>query len=191
MKLSRSPWLQVNKASISREANHGNVRSTHDHDLLTQGSRTFAVRWVSDLANRIAGVLMRSRKISRRSILAASSDVGPGDGLDPRFDRPDEPPKVKNRKALQLCGQVAETLALVLGDSGDAVLQNLLVQSVVPWPTSARVLVTVTPAIADGFDEEPVAAHLDAAQTRLRSEVAASIHRRKVPDLLFRILPPS
>ena len=76
---------------------------------------------------------------------------------DPRYDRPDGPSKVKNRKALQLCGQVAETLSLVFDDSGDATLQNLLVQSVVPWPTSARVLVTVIPAIADGFDEMQIA----------------------------------
>jgi ribosome-binding factor A len=132
---------------------------------------------------------MRSRRISRRAILSASADVGPGDGLDPRFDRPDEAGKVKNRKALQLCGQVAETLALVLADSGDAVLQNLLVQSVRPWPTSARVLVTVTPAAGYGVDAQTVAAHLEAARQRLRTEVAAAVHRRKVPELLFRVAP--
>jgi ribosome-binding factor A len=131
---------------------------------------------------------MPPRKIPRRAILSASTDIGPGDGLDPRFDRPDEPRKVKNRKALQLCGQVAETLALVFADSGDAVLQNLLVRSVVPFPTSARVLVTVAPAVAEGFDEGQAAAHLEAARARLRSEVAAAVHRRKVPDLDFRII---
>jgi ribosome-binding factor A len=134
---------------------------------------------------------MALRKISRRAILSASADVGPGDGLDPRFDRPEDSGKVKNRKALQLCGQVAETLALVLADSGDAVLQNLLVESVRPWPTSARVLVTLTPAVAEGSGEETVAARLEAARTRLRGEVAAAVHRRKVPDLLFRIVPRS
>jgi ribosome-binding factor A len=132
---------------------------------------------------------MRSRRISRRAILSASADVGPGDGLDPRLDRPDEAGKVKNRKALQLCGQVAETLALVLADSGDAVLQNLLVQSVRPWPTSARVLVTVATPAGDEVDGQTVAAHLEAARLRLRAEVAAAVHRRKVPDLLFRIAP--
>jgi ribosome-binding factor A len=132
---------------------------------------------------------MRPRKISHRSLLTGTADVGPDDGLDPRFDPPDQSGKVKNRKALQLCGQVAETLALVLADSGDAVLQNLLVESVVPWPTAVRVLVTVAPAIPDSFDEGQVAAHLEAAGVRLRREVASAIHRRKVPDLLFRIRP--
>ncbi len=130
---------------------------------------------------------MHRRKISRRAILSASAEAGPGDGLDPRFDRPEEAGKVKNRKALQLCGQVAETLALVLADSGDAVLQNLLVRSVVPWPTSVRVLVTVAPAVADGFDGGAALARLETAKVRLRREVAAAVHRRKVPDLLFRI----
>jgi ribosome-binding factor A len=130
---------------------------------------------------------MRPRRISRRSILSASTDVGPGDGLDPRFDRGDAPPRVKNRKALQLCSQIAETLALVLSDSGDPVLQNLLVQSVVPWPTTARALVTVTPAVSREFDDARAAAHLQGARARLRCEVAAVVHRRKVPDLFFRI----
>ena len=133
---------------------------------------------------------MRRRKISRRSLLSAASDVGPGDGQDPRFDRPDEPAKVKNRKALQLCGQVAETLSLVFADSGDEVLQNLLVQAVVPWPTSVRVLVTVVPAITDRSDEQLIAERLETARLRLRSEVAAAVHRRKAPDLLFRVQSP-
>jgi ribosome-binding factor A len=134
--------------------------------------------------------MMRSRKISRRSILSATSDVGPGDGHDPRYDRADEPAKVKNRKALQLCGQIAETLTLVLADSGDEVLQNLLVESVVPWPTSARVLVTVVPAMTDRSDQQLIAGRLETAGLRLRSEVAAAVHRRKAPDLLFRVQSP-
>jgi ribosome-binding factor A len=134
---------------------------------------------------------MMRRKISRRSILAASSEIGQGDGLDPRFDRPDEPAKVKNRKALQLCEQVAETLSFVFADSGDETLQNLLVQSVVPWPTSVRMLVTVMPPTAGAIAEGEIAACLANARLRLRSEVATAIHRRKAPDLLFRIAGPS
>jgi ribosome-binding factor A len=133
---------------------------------------------------------MRFRRISRRSILSASSEVGAGDGRDPRFDRPDEPAKVKNRKALQLCAQIAETLAFVFADSADPLLQDLLVVSVVPSPTSARVLVTVAPAVADNFDAQASLNHLQAARSRLRGEIAAAVHRRKVPDLLFRIEQP-
>jgi ribosome-binding factor A len=130
---------------------------------------------------------MRNRRITRRSILSASFEVGAGDGRDPRFDRPDEPTKVKNRKALQLCAQIADTLSLVFADSGDRALQNLLVTSVVPYPTSARVLVTVTPTADDVLDARASLGHLEAARSRLRSEVAAAVCRRKVPDLVFQV----
>ena len=125
------------------------------------------------------------RRISRRAILSASSEIGTGDGLDPRFDRPDEPTKVRNRKALQLCAQIAETLSLLFADSADPVLHNLLVTSVVPHPTSARVLVTVTTTV--DLDLRTSLSHIEAARSRLRSEVAAAVCRRKVPDLMFRV----
>jgi ribosome-binding factor A len=127
------------------------------------------------------------RRISRRAILSASSEIGTGDGLDPRFDRPDEPTKVRNRKALQLCAQIAETLSLLFADSADPVLHNLLVTSVVPHPTSARVLVTVTTTVDLDLDLRTSLSHIEAARSRLRSEVAAAVCRRKVPDLMFRV----
>jgi ribosome-binding factor A len=134
---------------------------------------------------------MRFRRVSRRSILSASTEVGSGDGLDPRFDRPDGPARVNNRKALQLCSQIARTLALVLNDTSDTILQNLLVESVVPYPTSVRLLVTVAPVVREGVDESRIAEHLEANRARLRCEVASAVHRRKVPDLCFRIAPRS
>jgi ribosome-binding factor A len=130
---------------------------------------------------------MHRRKVFRRAILSATGEIGPGDGQDPRYDSPANSAPVKNRKALQLGSQVAETLAFVLADSGDAVLQNLIVVAVVPFPTSVRLLVTLSPAVWDEFDEQTALFHLEHARSRLRSELAASIQRRKVPELLFRI----
>src|ERR1700722_16695234 len=89
---------------------------------------------------------MPPRKISRKDLLAGCSELGERDGNDPRYDRPEEPPKVKNRKALQLCAQAAETLALVLAGDSDDLFRELLVESVAPAPTSARLLVTVSVA---------------------------------------------
>jgi ribosome-binding factor A len=91
---------------------------------------------------------------------------------------------------LQLCAQIAETLAFVFADSADPLLHNLLIVSVVPSPTSARVLVTVAPAVADHFDGQTSLNNLEANRSRLRSEIAATVHRRKVPDLFFRIEQP-
>ena len=133
---------------------------------------------------------MASRKVSRRDLRAGCADPGAGDGLDTRLDRPDEQGRVRNRKALQMCAQVGRTLAQVLsGESGDPVLRDLVVASVVPAPNSARLLVTVAPAPgADDVDPAVVLAHLDRARGLLRNQVAAAVHRRKVPDLTFRVL---
>jgi ribosome-binding factor A len=132
---------------------------------------------------------MTFRRVSRNDLLAACDRIGPEDGVDPRLDRRAEPAKVANRKALQLCGQVQRTLALVLsGDSGDDVLRDLLVESVVPFPTSARLLVTVCRPVAEpAVVAEEILRRLQRTRGRLRCEIAAAVHRRKIPDLLFRV----
>jgi len=101
--------------------------------------------------------------------------------------------RVENRKALQLCSQVAETLALVLaGECRDDLLRDLLVESVVPFPSASRLLVTLVPAVSAGTAPlEEYIEHLEQFKGLLRGEVASAINRRKVPDLVFRILPPS
>lgn len=101
--------------------------------------------------------------------------------------------RVENRKALQLCSQIAETLTLVLsGECNDDLMRDLLVESVVSFPTSSRLLVTLIPAIsADNAPLESYLEHLERFKSLLRSEVASAINRRKVPDLVFRILPAS
>jgi ribosome-binding factor A len=131
-----------------------------------------------------------SRKIFRRNLLQRTDAPGPDDGQDPRYDRPDQPSKVRNRKALQLCSQVAETLSLVLaGECDDDLLRDLLVDSVVPYPTSVRLLATLVPAVSAPADSLPqMAQRLEQHRTQLRSAVASAIHRRKAPELIFRIL---
>ena len=111
------------------------------------------------------------------------------DGVDPRtlFRKPIG--KVPNRKALQLCGQVARALGVVLGECGDDVLRNLGVAAVDPAPDSSRLLVAVY-SLEGSTDPEAVVERLGRAYGLLRSEVAAAIHRRKVPELTFRIVKP-
>ena len=133
---------------------------------------------------------MPFRKVSRKNLLAGCAETGAGDGLDPRYDRPDEATKVPNRKALQLCRQVADTLALVLaGETGDEVLRDLSVVSVVPAPNTSRLLVTVAPSlVAADTDLDAIQHRLDAVQSRLRAEMAHAIHRRRVPELTFQVV---
>jgi ribosome-binding factor A len=133
---------------------------------------------------------MTFKKPSRNDLLSACGEIGPDDGIDPRTQSRHESRKVPNRKALQLCGQVAQTLAHVLAwECGDERLQGLIVESVRPAPNSARLLVTIRfgdarPVISPA----EVLAQLAQASGMLRSEVVAAIHRRKAPELTFRIL---
>ncbi len=134
---------------------------------------------------------MSFKRIRRKDLLSGCSDVGPDDGLDPRYDRRGEP-TLGDRKQLQLCGQVARTLSsLFSGELGDEALRDLLVESVVPAPSSARLLVTVGLApTATPVAPELIAARLEKARGLLRAEVAAAVVRRRAPDLVFRVSAP-
>src|SRR5690242_16824834 len=120
---------------------------------------------------------------------SSCESLGPGDGVDPRLEPSDPFRKVDNRKALQLCAQAARTLALVLGECRDEVLRDLAIESVVPAPNSARLLVSVYQlTLGDTVDTVQVLQRLQQAHGLLRSEMAQAIHRRKTPDLLFRVI---
>lgn len=126
---------------------------------------------------------------TRESLLAFPGEVCAEDvafltGRKPRFESRNE-----GRKAKQLCRQVAGALDLVLGDCRDERLQALHVMSVVPAPHSSRLLVTVSADLAgDEFDPQEILELLDQQTPRLRGEVAASIHRKRVPVLAFQVV---
>ncbi len=97
------------------------------------------------------------------------------------------------RKARQLCSQVADTLNYVLaGECDDEVLQNLCVLAVNPAPNTSRLLVTVCSCVPDpNLDVVQVLERLSRATGKLRCEVAATIHRRRTPQLLFQWANPN
>lgn len=98
----------------------------------------------------------------------------------------------ESRKAKQLCRQVTEILDLVLsGDCRDELLQSLHVISVMPAPNSSRLLVTVSADLPiEEFDPQKILELLERHTGRLRCEVAASISRKRVPSLAFRVVGP-
>jgi ribosome-binding factor A len=111
--------------------------------------------------------------------------LGSEDGIDPRdWDKADLPP-VRNRKSLQLCRQVSDALHLAFAGCGDSILNDLLVIAARPAPDSSRILVVVQSATGSGAEAGIVQAHLHRAIGMLRSSVAAAIHRRKTPELVF------
>lgn len=93
-----------------------------------------------------------------------------------------------DHKDRQLCRQVFDALALALADYDDPVLDELVLDSVTPAPSAARVEVRFVPA-HDRVDVEAALAKLDELAGELRAEVAAEVSRRKVPELVFRVQP--
>lgn len=91
-----------------------------------------------------------------------------------------------SRKDSQLCHQVSEALSLALTCSADAVLRDLTVVSVSPAPDTSRLLVTIE--AGEGVEHDFVLDKLQVARGYLRSEVAGAIHRKRTPELMFRIL---
>jgi ribosome-binding factor A len=135
---------------------------------------------------------MSFKKPSQQEILRSCDEAGPEDGADPKTFLRKSTRRVVNRKALQLCSQVARTLNSILaGECGDELLRELAVESVVPAPNSSRLLVTLALSeTASNVDPGQVLARLERAYGLLRSEVAAAVTRKHVPELTFRIARP-
>jgi ribosome-binding factor A len=134
---------------------------------------------------------MNRKKPSRRQLQSLCADIHPDDGVDPKeFFRPTRRSKVVDRKTLQLCSQVADTLNLVLsGECADELLQCLQVVEVRPAPDASQFLVLVSPSSAGPVpDPAAIMQHLAAANGRLRAEVASAIVRRRAPKLVFQLV---
>lgn len=130
---------------------------------------------------------MRSRRFERKPPAGIADELAPEDGLDPRLQKQGSRPTAANRKALQLAAQVERTLVQIFaGECADEVLGDLRVESVVPAPDSGHLLVTLAPA-EQSPELDVVLEHLHRAAGRLRTEVACAIHRRKAPELHFRL----
>lgn len=130
--------------------------------------------------------------MTRDKRLRAHCDaLGEDDGVDPREYFRTTPTGDKNdRKARQLCRQVAETLDQVLsGEIHDDLANSLRVASVVPAPDSSRLLVTVACDLpVDRFDRAELERRLGDLRGLLRCAIAGVITRRKTPNLVFNIL---
>ena len=134
---------------------------------------------------------MTFNKRARKMLRAPCAEFHEDDGVDPRDHRGGNFAEDRlGRKVRQLCRQVAETLDLVLsGDCHDETLQSLRVLSVMPAPNSSRLLVTVGTDLPQGqVDCQSILEQLAKQTGRLRCEVAASIHRRKTPILVFNVV---
>jgi ribosome-binding factor A len=92
----------------------------------------------------------------------------------------------RRHKDLQLCRQVLDALMYALAELDDPIIDELVLTSVDPAPSAARMQVTLSPA-CEGIDRDEALARLRDVTPELREEVAAEISRRRVPELIFRI----
>jgi ribosome-binding factor A len=113
------------------------------------------------------------------------------------FERDDEsdrrPGRSRRRwadhKTLRLCRQVLEALQIgIAGECGDDVLQQVFIASVDPGADPSKLEVTVE--FPPDLSPADAVARLEKAKGLLRTLVAQSISRKKVPDLIFRMAPP-
>jgi ribosome-binding factor A len=91
-----------------------------------------------------------------------------------------------NRKDLQLCRQVFDALTYALAELDDPIIDELVLASVVPAPSAARLQVTLVPSHEDIDPDDALARVRDVAD-ELREEVAAEVTRKRAPELVFRI----
>jgi ribosome-binding factor A len=133
---------------------------------------------------------MTRERPSKNAFDIHCGEIHADDGIDPaEFFRPTRRRNSDQRKARQLCHQVADTLNLVLGAEFGEELSDLRVVEVRPAPDSTQLLVLVTPTVTSTpVDRQAVLNRLSAAAGQLRSEVAASITRKRAPRFLFQII---
>src|SRR5690242_6929202 len=116
------------------------------------------------------------------------SAVGPDDGIDPKLLFHSTSRKKGDRGVRRLCSQVREALTFALaGSCRDETLQSLYVEDVDPAPDATRLAVTVR--VPSDVDVATAHGLLTCVLGLLRAEVAASIRRRRAPELVFRVLP--
>jgi ribosome-binding factor A len=89
---------------------------------------------------------------------------------------------------MQLCAQVARTLHLILLDSQDDDLRDLMVLEVLPLAGTGSLLVRVSYPAQRPDDLPRVQEKLSGAAKALRCEVASAITRRRAPELLFQVV---
>jgi len=135
---------------------------------------------------------MKRNRQTNDQFFSYRADVDPDDGLDPRdFSKSENGRSNNNRKAQQLCAQVAQTLEQVFGESTDAVVQSLQVVEVRPAPDASQLLVLTAPAVGAACSPDEATQALARASGWLRSEVARAITRKRAPQLVFRVVPPT
>jgi len=133
--------------------------------------------------------MKRNNRHSRGTLPCES--MGPEDGINSRDLFRGKSHKKSHHKTHQLCSQVMETINYLLAaDLGDSRLQSVFVEEVVPAPDATWLLVTMRQGWSNAdFGPSEIQEALNGAAGLIRFEVAAVVTRKKVPELVFQVLP--
>lgn len=130
---------------------------------------------------------MTMRKHRPDTLRALCARLEEDDGVRPQR-RPDQArSQTPTRKDRQLCKQVLRALNLaVLAESGSPVLRDVAFIAAEPAPDASRLRITVdASAVLERAGAAEVRAQLARATGFLRSQAAAAISRKRVPELTF------
>ncbi len=95
--------------------------------------------------------------------------------------------RARDRKLKQLAREVYRVLAQALAELGDPRLESAFLVEVRPAPDAGRFAVQVSAGGGDAI--ATVEAALDGVRVHLRGELAAALMRKRVPDLVFEVVP--
>jgi ribosome-binding factor A len=114
-----------------------------------------------------------------------------GGAIRPIFGDADGWGQKPDYKTAALCKQVRRAVSLALvGECSDPVLQELVVNDVLPAPNAGRLLVRLMlRARADGPGVVDVLQRLEKIEGLLRARVGEAIVRKRTPELCFDVIP--
>jgi ribosome-binding factor A len=95
--------------------------------------------------------------------------------------------RADDRKLKQLAREVYRVLAQALAELADPRLESAALVEVCPAPDASRFAVEVSAGA--GATASEVEAALDAARGHLRGELSMALARKRVPDLVFEVVP--
>ncbi len=132
----------------------------------------------------------RTGALSRRVLEEMSrlaDELSPEDGL-PLHRKSGRSSQSSARHSGRLCAQIARALHLALPAAPDPALRRLGLVAVEPDPDDAHLRLILCP-LDPALDPDLALQAARAQSTWLRAEVAAAIHRKRVPHLRFLIAP--
>ena len=91
-------------------------------------------------------------------------------------------------RASALCAQVRRALEWALFELCDERLDGIQIEEVLPHPNVSRMLVVLRTHELDRHQIEQIRDALERSRGLLRSQVAAAIHRKRTPHLVFAVL---